>query len=313
MISKETKLKFLSLYVRGIRSNFKRNKVFNWLEDSKADVIFLQETYSSDDITNLWSSQGKGDIVFSQGSPHSCGVTILFKANLNYNILWKRISDEGRFILLHCNIDDNDYILLNIYAPTAGNHADQKLFFKQVNEVLLSVNDIRTLPIVIGGDFKFFNTLLNRDLDRMGGNPHMHRDISDLIKELQSNLDLVDIWRLRNPLTRRYSWRQLHPLIQSRLDIWLISDTLQDYIQKTDIIPGVGPDHSAIIFVIEFSQRERPFAINWKLNNSLREDEQYCTKMTENLDNWRTESLQFEDIRMRWEFLKYNIHLFSRK
>ena len=86
MISKETKLKFLSLNVRGIRSNFKRNKVFKWLEDSNADVVFLQETYSSDDITNLWSSQWKGDMVFSHGSRHSCGVTVLFKDGLNYTI-----------------------------------------------------------------------------------------------------------------------------------------------------------------------------------------------------------------------------------
>ena len=44
--------------------------------------------------------------------------------------------------------------------------------------------------------------------------------------------DLSDIRRVRNPLTKRYTWRQKHPLIQRRLDFWLTSNSLQDDIEK---------------------------------------------------------------------------------
>ncbi len=43
------------------------------------------------------------------------------------------------------------------------------------------------------------------------------------IQELGQNFDLVDIWRIRNPESERFTWRQRDPFIQRRLDYWLIS------------------------------------------------------------------------------------------
>ena len=42
-------LKFLSLNVRGINNFIKRQKLFTWFKKSKADIIFIQETYSSEE------------------------------------------------------------------------------------------------------------------------------------------------------------------------------------------------------------------------------------------------------------------------
>ena len=42
----------LSLNVRGIRSMEKRKALLIWLQKQNADVIFLQETYSSKEIEN---------------------------------------------------------------------------------------------------------------------------------------------------------------------------------------------------------------------------------------------------------------------
>ena len=39
--------KLPSLNVRGIRSSIKRKALFMWLTQQKADIIFLQETYST--------------------------------------------------------------------------------------------------------------------------------------------------------------------------------------------------------------------------------------------------------------------------
>ena len=51
--------------------------------------------------------------------------------------------------------------------------------------------------------------------------------------------------------------------------------------------------------------------MNWKFDNSSCEDEQYCNEMSAKIDEWIEECTQFEDIRMRWEYLKYDIRLFS--
>ena len=47
--------------------------------------------------------------------------------------------------------------------------------------------------------------------------------------------DLVDVWRIRNPNKRNFTWRQKKPLIQRRLDYWLISDGLQDFTEESTV------------------------------------------------------------------------------
>ena len=54
---------------------------------------------------------------------------------------------------------------------------------------------------------------------------------------MSAELDLVDIRRIRNPTVTRFTWRQKKPIIQRRLDYWLVSrdDSSQDDIDSVDI------------------------------------------------------------------------------
>ena len=89
-------------------------------------------------------------------------------------------------------------------------------------------------------------TLCNTDsdLDCSGGRP-FRKDSVKHIQDLCLDFDLVDIWRIRNPDSKRFTWRQRNPFIQRRLDYWLISDVCQDDIEKSDIISSINSDHSA--------------------------------------------------------------------
>ena len=62
--------------------------------------------------------------------------------------------------------------------------------------------------------------------------------------------DLVDIWRIRNPTDTRFTWRQKSPLIQRRLDYWLISNDLQEDVESVEIITSIKSDLSAIALSI---------------------------------------------------------------
>ena len=44
--------------------------------------------------------------------------------------------------------------------------------------------------------------------------------------------DLADIWRIRNPTDTRFTWRQKSPLIQRRLDYWLIGNCEEELPKK---------------------------------------------------------------------------------
>ena len=64
--------------------------------------------------------------------------------------------------------------------------------------------------IILGGDF---NCPLNPALDQRGGIMIPSRAAIDSIESLQTELDLVDIWRIKNPQKRSYTWSQKSPTV----------------------------------------------------------------------------------------------------
>ena len=70
-------------------------------------------------------------------------------------------------------------------------------------------NDFDTIEnIIMGGDF---NCPLNPTVDKRGGKLFPRQSVINTIEELQSELDLHDIWRIKNPTTRSYKWSQSEP------------------------------------------------------------------------------------------------------
>ena len=123
--------------------------------------------------------------------------------------------------------------------------------------------------------------------------------------------DLVDIWRIRNPTDMRFTWRQKSPIIQRRLDFWLISDALQEDVEAADIIPSPKSDHSAITLSfngVDDSKRGPRF---WKFNSTLVNDKDYSNLLDTNLKNWLEEFKEVVDKRALWDSLKYKIRQFT--
>ena len=89
--------------------------------------------------------------------------------------------------------------------------------------------------IIIGGDF---NVVRDLDLDSSGGSPK-EKESAKVLENICLNYDLIDIWRIRNPDSKLFTWRQKKPLVQRRLDFWLISDVCQDDIEETGIKTAV--------------------------------------------------------------------------
>ena len=69
--------------MRGLRDFKKRKSIINWIHKQKADIVLLQETYSSPDIENEWKYQWRGDMFFAHGSNKSKGVLVLIKNDLD--------------------------------------------------------------------------------------------------------------------------------------------------------------------------------------------------------------------------------------
>ena len=76
--------------------------------------------------------------------------------------------------------------------------------------------------------------------------------------QIKERLNLLDIWRIRNPKTKGFTFRQHHAtgFIHRRLDYLFISDQLQDTVKKTDILAAFISNYSPSIFTLSTNQDE---------------------------------------------------------
>ena len=177
----------------------------------------------------------------SHGSSNSHGVAILIKKCVDYTLHSKTIDALGQYIILKAKIKDKIYVLINIYAPNKDK--DSFKFFADLLARLKNENLDQEEIIIIGRDF---NYPLHTILDKKGGILTPRKSVVSIINSIQGDLDLTDIWRVKNPSTKSYTWSQNSPMILCCLDYWLISNYLHDLTTLTNIIPAIKTDHSAI-------------------------------------------------------------------
>ena len=119
----DLKLSVCTLNVRGLRENQKRQTVFHWLKQQNTDLICLQETYcTSNNVTKFekeWN--GKSCHCLSTSS-HKCGVSILTSKRLDIEVKDVHFDKCGRKILINCNIQNENFTLVGIYAPNKTSH-----------------------------------------------------------------------------------------------------------------------------------------------------------------------------------------------
>ena len=144
-------------------------------------------------------------------------------------------------------------------------------------------------------------------MNSYGGKPTLKKKSIAKFIELKEKFDLCDIWRIRNPKTKIYTFRQKHVsgLIQRRLDYFYISNSMQVSVKNTDVLTSLLTDHSPITFSCfknEESKRGRGF---WKFNNSLIENAEYVLQMKKIILDTLNEVI--------WEYLKYNIRKYTIK
>ena len=125
--------------------------------------------------------------------------------------------------------------------------------------------------------------------------------------------DLIDIWRIRNPEKKQFTWTQKKPLVRRRLDYWLVSTEIQDDLTETNIIPAIKSDHSAITLTLNSLVKQKFGPSYWKFNSSLLEDASYIQLISSNYPAWLDEFKEVNDKRVLWDLIKYRIRQVSIK
>ena len=252
--------KLISWNVNGIRAAEKKG-FLDWLAQSQADVVALQETKASPDqlsqallappgYQSAWNSAEKkgysGTVTYSRQPP------LKVLTGLNES----RFDTEGR-VLIH---EFEPFILFNIYFPNGGRGAEwvsHKLaFYRRFLEVARGYMQAGR-PVVVTGDFNtaYAEIDLARPKENVAHSGFMPEERQGLGEFFQ--LGLVDSFRYLHPDMVKYSWwdqvtRARERNVGWRLDYFMVSPDLQERILAADIHDEVmGSDHCPISLVLE--------------------------------------------------------------
>ena len=289
-------LNIASLNVRGINNSGKRRQVFHYFNIKKYDIIFLQETHSFFKMEQMWRSEWGHNIIYSHGTSNTRGVAILIKNNCSHTIHRATSDSIGRFIILDITLGDLRFTIANIYGP----NEDKPEFFENFINIFESfTNEYR----LIAGDF---NLILHNELDKKGGKPFSHIKSQEKILDWIKNTDLVDIWRVKHPDEKSFTWSRIKPaLVMCRLDFFLLSQSLISNVKETNILPGFRSDHSLINCNMSISTYRRGPGF-WKLNCKLLQDKTYLDLIKKCIDE-TTENNKNCDPVLLWDTVKCQI------
>ena len=278
MIDHNEGITFATFNVNGASRYEKQKDIFDYIRKKHLDIIFLQETHVKSQSENYLRSLWGYNCFVCGNSNASKGVAILFKNTFSYKI-HNVIKDEinGSFLILDLSIFDEKFTLANVYGPSDRDNPD---FFVQLFEIIERVGNRQ---VMAAGDW---NVLLDPTLDSRNHGSYISRPRSRrMIKEKMAHLDLIDIYRHVFPTKRAYTWRRFNSIQQSRLDYFLISDSLVDKILNVNILPGYRSDHSIVSTTLINPQIQKKNKSYWKFNSSLLKDKVYIDEIKKVISN----------------------------
>ena len=270
-------LKLATFNVNGTGKYEKQKDIFDFLRKKKFDLVMLQETHwkteSENYIRTLW---GYNCIVCGTSTSKN-GVAILFNNSFKYtihNVI--RDNENGCFIIMDITIFEKRYTIVNVYGPS---DKDNPNFFESLFGQIGNNNNEQ---VIIAGDW---NVILNPSVDARNYQSYNSRPRSrKFLVDKMEQLDLVDIYRTVYPSNRSYTWRKFNTIKQSRLDYFIISDSLIADVTHVDIIPGYRSDHSIVCLFINTDQTNQTHKPYWKFNNSLLRDKFYIDSIKETIE-----------------------------
>ena len=209
---------------------------------------------------------------------------------------------------MSATFQDENYLICNVYAPNKENHQIQ--FFDTLEQKIVSKN---VENIIIGGDF---NTVLNRSIDHITASKTKERTYNgrDRLLKTMATLKLIDIWGKKSPEQRTFTYRNRNnkPTVQSRLDVWLISENLADVVSECRIIPSIAPDHSAVTLVINSTASNSRGPGLWKFNSELLKEGSFVQEMKTEIKKSEKIFSYVSDARTKWELIKCDIRSFAQ-
>ena len=289
---------------RGIRTETRRRDTFTWLKkrQHKFDLCILGDTHchlpkEANDWGKEWSLI-RNSSYWSMGTGNRKGVTILLSPKFHdrAKVLSALTDPNGRYVKLIIEIGGLKYRIIGVYAPNDGR--DRINFIQKLHTVVIDNYDAET---VIGGDQ---NLTMRDDLDRMNCISDQNDKGRIDIKYLAQVHDLEDIFRVRNPNKKQYTWFCNNKA--SRIDFWLTSVSLNGQIQKVNSHYNPNSDHHGIKLIFRTNETKVGKGL-WKMNTANILTPEFRDQFIPMWEDWKTKKPLYEDITQWWDLGKIHI------
>jgi exonuclease III len=295
-----------SFNANGLGDKIERAKTIKWLKKQCKGIIMIQEAHCCAQTEEEWKTYfGKSyNLYFSHGTTASRGVVTAIPERLHKSIIDQETDQEGRLVIVELKIDKIPYVIFNIYNHCQDKERDQIKFLAELNN---KFKKYAGKKIIAAGDF---NIIQNPKLDKWKAKEtDKASKPAEELKDLLFNINMVDIWRLQNPTTKKYTWirRTKKGTQQSRLDYFLISDVLAAHTCLAEITPGFKSDHSLITIEISNTHNTHKGKGYWKFNNSLLNDEEYIKYITPKFKEYLNLEETDTDSKLYWDTLKMKL------
>ena len=290
----------------------KRNKIFKFLNNkvSKEGVFFLQETHSTPADEDKWTNEWGGNLVFSHGSSNSTGVIVGFNNKFSHKLEKITRDQNGRVLIIDFSTDARSYTIINFY--NSNSESDQLQSIATLNDLLDMHNADNDRHFILSGDM---NLYFDTSLDALGGHPSLKNKSLLALINLLEKLDVCDIFRIRNPNKKRFTFRQKNrnkTSIHRRLDYIFLSNSLQEFANNTDMLPSILSDHSPVILSLNEDKDTNRGRGIWKFNNSLLSIENFQNGVNDTIQSTITDNPEANP-HLLWETIKYEVRKFSIK
>ena len=288
------KLNFCSLNVRGIRNEKKRRNIFNKIKKSNNDIIAIQEAHFTDDDKHIIDREWGENYHFSEGTNRSKGLITLFNRNIKKEMT--EISGKNdRMITSKIKVGESSIYVVNVYGPCEDN--DKLKFVDNIKKEIKRINDDSN--IVLLGDF---NIVMSNEYDIVAGLPHNEKIVKSFRETIQE-LGLCDVWRIKNPGKKAFSWSNRNPFIARRLDYVFVSESILNFCNKTKMEEFGFTDHKKVEVESDFNKIERGPGY-YKFNTNLLRD-------TECVNEIRSEIKRADELdvnpHLKLEYIKIKI------
>ncbi len=250
--------------VNSVRARLPR--LLPWLEETRPEVVCLQETKVIDDLFPREPIEELGYEIATHGRKTYNGVAILSRVGLEdvrRGLEDDQAEDERRVISAECaGVQVVNCYVINGQEVGAPRYADKLAWFERLGSRLERTVDAKAEKVLVVGDFNVtFNDLDIYDPERWRGRILCSDPERSALGALIDRLDLVDAFRHFHEEGEHYTWwdfrtfgwKRNHGL---RIDHVLASrpamEVMTDVTIDRDARDGLKPsDHAPVIAVLD--------------------------------------------------------------